>query len=48
MSGTGADGEVVWSWRAHAGAKLLQDSKGLARATVANEHWFTEEIAYKP
>ena len=26
----------MWSWRAHAGAKLLQDSKGLARATVAN------------
>ena len=42
MSGTGADGEVVWSWRAHAGAKLLQDSKGLARATVAIS-WFTEE-----
>ena len=35
-SGPFADGEVVWSWRAHAGAKLSQDSKGLARATVAN------------
>src|SRR5271165_446377 len=35
-SGPFADGEVVWSWRAHAGAKLSQDSKGLVRATVAN------------
>jgi hypothetical protein len=31
-----AYGEVVWSWRAHAGAKLSQSSKGFAPATVAN------------
>jgi hypothetical protein len=31
-SGTDADGEVVWSWRAHAGAKFAQDD---ARMTVA-------------
>ena len=36
MSGTDADGEVVWSWRAHAGAKLSRGSKGLALMTVAN------------
>jgi hypothetical protein len=36
MSGTDADGEVVWSWRAHAGAKFVQSSRGFARATVAN------------
>jgi len=34
--GAFADGEVVWSWRAHAGAKLSQCSKGFAKATVAN------------
>jgi hypothetical protein len=36
-----ADGEVVWSWRAHAGAKLAQDD---ARTTVATS-WFTGESA---
>ena len=36
MSGTGADGEVVWSWRAHAGAKLSRSSKGFVPMTVAN------------
>jgi hypothetical protein len=36
-----ADGEVVWSWRAHAGAKFAQDD---ARMTVATS-WFTEESA---
>src|ERR1700741_2219463 len=34
--GAFADGEVVWSWRAHAGAKVSPDSKGRARMTVAN------------
>jgi hypothetical protein len=34
--GTRADGEVVWSWRAHAGAKSARSSKGFARVTVAN------------
>jgi hypothetical protein len=31
--GIGADGEIVWSWRAHAGAKL---SRMICEATVAN------------
>ena len=31
-----ADGKVVWSWRAHAGAKSARSSKGFARVTVAN------------
>jgi hypothetical protein len=31
-----ADGKVVWSWRAHAGAKFSRGSKGFAKATVAN------------
>ena len=47
-SGASADGEIVWSWRPDAGAKLHAGSKGLREATVANEHWFTEEITYKP
>ena len=43
MSGIGADGEVVWSWRPDAGAKSRVCSKGFREATVANKHWFTEE-----
>src|SRR5690242_18959691 len=31
-----ADGQVVWSWRAHAGAKFSRGSRGRARTTVAN------------
>ena len=38
-----ADGEVVWSRRPDAGAKLRAGPKGLRKATVANRHWFTEE-----
>jgi hypothetical protein len=47
-SGTEADGEVAWSWRPDAGVKSRLCSKGAPEATVANEHWFTEESAYKP
>ncbi len=32
--GTNADGEAVWSWRAHAGAKFARD-ESLAPMTVA-------------
>ena len=35
-SGTNADGEVVWSWRAHAGAKFSDAFKAEPRMTVAN------------
>jgi hypothetical protein len=43
-SGTEADGEVVWSWRAHAGAKLatMLMHRGLRRWQTS---WFTEESA---
>jgi len=34
-SGTNADGEAVWSWRALAGAKFARSSKGFAPMTVA-------------
>jgi hypothetical protein len=47
-SGTDADGEVAWSRRPDAGVKPWLCSKGACKATVANEHWFTEERAYKP
>jgi hypothetical protein len=43
-----ADGEIAWSWRPDAGAKFRLCSKGASGTTVANEHWFTEESAYKP
>jgi len=33
--GTFADGEVVWSWHARAGAKFRGRSKGCREATVA-------------
>ncbi|HLG83552.1 MAG TPA: hypothetical protein VKY22_21255 [Bradyrhizobium sp.] len=39
-SGTSADGEAVWFWRAHAGAKSSAELKGFARMTVATG-WFT-------
>jgi hypothetical protein len=43
---TFADGEVVWSWRAHAGAKLAMM---LAHhAGDGGKRWFTEESTYKP
>ena len=29
-------------------ATSLAKPKGVCKATVANEHWFTEESAYKP
>jgi hypothetical protein len=39
--GTFADGEVVWSWRAHAGAKL---ATMLAHcADDGGKRWFTGE-----
>jgi len=46
--GIDANGEIVWSWRPDAGAKSWLRSKGAGWATVANEHWFTEESTYKP
>ena len=46
-SGTEADGEVVWSCRPDAG-DTSKRSESFAGATVANEHWFAEESAYKP
>jgi hypothetical protein len=40
------DGEVVWSWRALAGAKLAMM---LAHHTDdGGKRWFTGESAYKP
>jgi hypothetical protein len=46
MSGIGADGEVVWSWRAHAGAKLATMLSH--RADNGGKRWFTGESSYKP
>ena len=46
-SGTEADGEVVWSCRPDAG-DTSKRSESFAGTTVANEHWFAEESAYKP
>jgi hypothetical protein len=43
-SGIIADGEVVWSWRAHAGAKFAQIAQRL-RAGDGGKRWFTEESA---
>ena len=43
MSGAFADGEVVWSWRAHAGAKLA--TMLTHRAGDGGKRWFTEESA---
>jgi len=42
MSGIGADGEVVWSWRAHAGVKLLRWLQRL-RGGDGGKRGFTEE-----
>jgi hypothetical protein len=44
-SGAEADGEVVWSWRAHASAKFCghDDLQG-----DGDNKRFTEESAYKP
>jgi hypothetical protein len=41
-SGTIADGEVVWSWRAHAGVKpaAMLTHRGLRRWQTS---WFTGE-----
>jgi hypothetical protein len=36
MSGTGADGEVVWSWRPKVRRQVLAKLTGFAKATVAN------------
>jgi hypothetical protein len=46
-SGNDADGEVAWSCRPDAGGKFVMMLR-ITRATMANEHWFTEESAYKP
>ena len=50
MSGAFADGEVVWSWRAHAGAKLSRGSKGFVPMTVANGmvHRGDHEVSRNP
>ncbi|WP_157450032.1 hypothetical protein [Bradyrhizobium sp. ARR65] len=45
-SGVIADGEIVWSWRALAGAKLA--AMHPHRADDGGKRWFTEESAYKP
>jgi hypothetical protein len=42
-SGIDADGEVVWSWRALAGAKLA--TMLTHRADDGGKRWFTEESA---
>ena len=47
MSGIGADGEVVWSWRAHAGAKFSRIAEKL-REGDGGKRRFTEESPYKP
>jgi hypothetical protein len=44
--GTRADGEVVWSWRAHAGAKRV--TMLTHRTGDGGKRWFTEESTYKP
>jgi hypothetical protein len=46
-SGTFADGEVVWSWRARSRRQVLAKLTSFAMATVATS-WFTEESTYKP
>ena len=43
-SGTFADGEVEWSWRADAGAKLATMPLRIA-ASDGGKRWFTEESA---
>jgi hypothetical protein len=45
-SGYLADGEVVWSWRAPAGAKLAMMLS--RRVDDGGKRWFTEESTYKP
>jgi len=42
-----ADGEVVWSWRAHAGAKFVM-MRTKHRAGDGGKRWFTGESTYKP
>jgi hypothetical protein len=44
--GIDADGEVVWSWRAYAGAKLATMLSH--RADNGGKRWFTGESSYKP
>jgi hypothetical protein len=41
-----ADGEIVWSWRAHAGAKPA--TMLTHRAGDGGKRWVTGESAYKP
>jgi hypothetical protein len=45
--GIDADGEVVWSWRAHAGAKLPAKLQRLC-GNDGGKRWFTGESTYKP
>ena len=44
---TFADGEVVWSWRAHARVKSVARPQR-SRMDDGGKSWFTEEITYKP
>jgi hypothetical protein len=41
-----ADGEVVWSWRAHAGAKFSDAQR--RSENDGGKRWFTGESTYKP
>ena len=53
---TGADGEIVWSWRPDAGVKSCGDASGptgLATHLIFARRWWqespvTREITYKP
>jgi len=45
-SGTKADDEIVWSWRAHARAKSVARPQR-SRMDDGGKSWFTEEITYK-
>jgi hypothetical protein len=42
---TEADGEVVWSWRSEAGAKV---AGSVLRTTVATKRWSPGRARYKP
>jgi hypothetical protein len=46
-SGVGADGEVVWSWRSDAGAKLVK-TPSASHGRRWQKSMVTEEITYKP
>jgi hypothetical protein len=46
-SGVGADGEVVWSWRSDAGAKLAK-TLSASHGRRWQKSMVTGEITYKP